>query len=286
MFASTLIETAATRFAEAGIDSATVDAELLIAHALKMSRNELLTKLVVADFEIADDDLQAIEKLIARRESREPLQHLTGIGYFRHLELKVGPGVFVPRPETEHVAGLAIEQIKNLHSDAPLVVDLCAGSGAIGLAVATELPHTKVFGVEKSEDAIEYTRSNYAKLAPHNAQIILGDIDGCLPNLDGTVDYVIANPPYIPAAMVPIYPEVALHDPALALYSGEDGLDLMRVVSRTALRLLRSGGGLTVEHADTQGEQVRQLLLDDGWSAVATFQDFNMRDRATMATKR
>jgi release factor glutamine methyltransferase len=163
------------------------------------------------------------------------------------------------------------------------VFDLCAGSGAIGLAIATEIPNAQVIGVEKSVDAFGYTSRNYAKLAPTNGRAILADVADTPNDLDGKVDVVISNPPYIPAQMVPIYPEVALHDPGLALYGGEDGLDVVRVVADVAARLLHPGGTLIIEHADMQGEAVRRLLLDKGWSQVRTHQDFNSRDRSVSA---
>jgi release factor glutamine methyltransferase len=165
------------------------------------------------------------------------------------------------------------------------VFDLCAGSGAIGLAIATEIPNAQVIGVEKSADAFGYTSRNYATLAPTNGRAILADVADTPHDLDGQVDVVISNPPYIPAQMVPIYPEVALHDPGLALYGGDDGLDVVRVVADVAARLLHPGGTLIIEHADMQGEAVRHLLLDKGWTQVQTHQDFNSRDRSVSAVR-
>jgi release factor glutamine methyltransferase len=279
------LKQAAEAFEEAGIDSASTDAELLAAHVLKISRGQLALELAMGSAHLDEQQLEDFQNLIQRRLQREPLQHLTGQAHFRNISLKVGSGVFVPRPETEFVTGLAIDAIMADASPAPIVVDLCAGSGAIGLAIATELPHTRVFGVELSDDAIEYTRENYATIAPQNAQILHADMADAFHELDGTVDFVISNPPYIPAAMVPIYPEVALYDPEMALYGGEDGLDLVKTVSDVAWRLLRKGGGLAIEHADIQAEQVRQLLLSRGWTLIQSHQDLNQRDRAVTARR-
>ncbi len=285
MALAALIAKAASDFSAAEIESAQVDAELIAAHVLNISRGELQARLVVGEIKLTSEQTEQFQNFVARRAAREPLQHLTGEAHFRNITLRVGKGVFVPRPETEFVTGLAIEDVKARQLEHPIVVDLCAGSGAIGLAIASELPSARVFGVEKSPDAIEFTRANYSAIAPENATISLGDMADAFPELNGTVDFVISNPPYIPADMVPIYPEVALHDPALALYGGADGLDLIRVVSDVAKRLLKSGGGLAIEHADMQAEQVRQLLLNDGWRLVQTHQDFNGRDRAATAIR-
>jgi release factor glutamine methyltransferase len=193
--------------------------------------------------------------------------------------------VFVPRPETEWVTGIAIEAVKACASDMPVVFDLCAGSGAIGLAIATEVPKAKVTGVEKSAEAFEFASRNYSRLAPKNGRVILADVADTPNDFDGQVDVVISNPPYIPTQMVPVYPEVALHDPGLALYGGDDGLDVVRVVIGVAKRLLRDGATLIIEHADMQGEAVRGLLLNQGFRAVQTHQDFNSRDRCVSAIR-
>ena len=279
MLLSELIARGTAAFEAAEIESSKADAELLIAFVLGISRGELQAKSIMGE-SIAD--ATEIEALFARRAAREPLQHLTGEAYFRNLTLKVGKGVFVPRPETELLASLAIDAAKAFEN--PTVIDLCAGSGAVGIAVATELPEAKVFAVEKSEDAFKYAEENYKKLSP-NATVLLGDAADAFQELNGTVQVVVSNPPYIPAAMVPIYPEVALHDPALALYSGEDGLDLIRLISKRALELLVPGGTVAIEHADMQSEAVVQLLLNDGWREVFDHMDFNGRPRAVTAKK-
>lgn len=279
MLLSELIARGTATFEAAEIESSKADAELIIAFVLGISRGELQARSIMGE-SIAD--ATRIEALFARRAAREPLQHLTGEAYFRNLTLKVGKGVFVPRPETELLASLAIDAAKAFEN--PTVIDLCAGSGAVGIAVATELPTAKVFAVEKSEDAFEYAEANYKKLAP-SATVILGDAADAFQDLNGAVQVVVSNPPYIPAAMVPIYPEVALHDPALALYSGDDGLDLIRIISKRALELLVLGGTVAIEHADMQSEAVVQLLLNDGWREVFDHKDFNGRPRAVTAKK-
>ena len=279
MLLSELIDRGTRAFEAAEIESARVDAELIVAFFLGISRGELQTKVIMGE---SLDDTAKVEAFFERRAAREPLQHLTGEAYFRNLTLKVGKGVFVPRPETELLTQLAIDAAAKFET--PTVIDLCAGSGAIGLAIATELPTARVFAVEKSEDAFKYTKENYEALAPH-ATVILGDAVDAFQELNGQVQVVVSNPPYIPSAMVPIYPEVALHDPALALYSGEDGLDLIRAISKRALELLVTGGTVAIEHADMQSEAVVQLLLADGWRDVVDHKDFNGRPRAVTATK-
>ena len=279
MLLSELIDRGTRAFEVAEIESARVDAELIVAFVLSVSRGELQTMVIMGE---SLDDTAKVEEFFERRAAREPLQHLTGEAYFRNLTLKVGKGVFVPRPETELLTQLAIDAAAKFEN--PTVIDLCAGSGAIGIAIATELPTAKVFAVEKSADAFKYTKENYAALAPH-ATVILGDAVDAFQELNGQVQVVVSNPPYIPAAMVPIYPEVALHDPALALYSGDDGLDLIRAISKRALELLVTGGTVAIEHADMQSEAVVQLLLADGWRDVVDHKDFNGRPRAVTATK-
>ena len=279
MLLSDLIARGKQAFEAAGIESSLVDSELIVAHVLGLSRGELQSKVIMGE---SVEDTSQIDELFARRAAREPLQHLTGEAYFRNLTLKVGKGVFVPRPETELLTQLALDAAAKFEN--PTVIDLCAGSGAIGIAIATELASAKVFAVEKSEDAFGYTEANYAALAPH-ATVILGDASDAFQELNGQVQVVVSNPPYIPAEMVPIYPEVALHDPALALYSGDDGLDLIRVISKRALELLVPGGTVAMEHADMQSEAVVQLLLADGWREVVDHKDFNGRPRAVTAIK-
>ncbi len=273
------LQSATESFAKAGIESAAADAEILLAHLLNISRGELQAK-AFTDAEFSETE--SYTNLVAKRAQRIPLQHLTGVAHFRRLTLKVGPGVFVPRPETEVVTHLAVDALRAVGNESPIAVDLATGSGAIALSLAVEVPNAKVFAIELSEDALEYTRVNFAELAPE-AVLVQGDLVDAFPELNGTVDVLVSNPPYIPDEMIPIYPEVHLHDPSLALYGGADGLDVVRNVDSAAKRLLRSGGTLIIEHADMQGEAVRELLLASGWIQVRTHKDLVGRDRATTA---
>lgn len=279
-----LVEHAAKRFEEAGIDSAIVDAELLAGHVLGLSRGGIQSEIIVGA-EINDAQAEEITNLYARRLNREPLQHITGKAYFRNLELEVGRGVFIPRPETEFVAQLAIDALRIVPSDKPIAIDLGTGSGAIALALATEVPSAKIFAVEKSDDAISFTRRNFEKYGNENATLIQGDLAEAFGDMDGSASVVVSNPPYIPLAAVPRDVEVRLHDPQLALYGGEDGMQVVHLVSASAKRLLHDGGTLVVEHADSQGEQVSQLLLADGWRQVRSHKDLTGRDRAVTAIK-
>jgi len=280
------------QFSEAGIESARADAEILVAHILGMTRGELGVK-AITGLELSPSDVERIKYVADQRAERVPLQHLTGVAHFRNLELFVGPGVFVPRPETEGVAQVAIDALKAqvarvAAGETVIGVDLATGSGAIALALATEVPAAKVYAVELSEDALPWTRKNFAKYAnglPNAPEVHQGDLADAFADLNGQVNVLISNPPYIPNDMVPIYPEVVLHDPKLALYGGTDGLDLVRKVSQSGLRLVRPGGTIVVEHADIQSPAVIELLLADGWKNVQPHLDFNQRPRCVSATR-
>src|SRR5690606_20917570 len=218
--------------AEAGIESADVDAELLIGHALDLSRGAVQAK-AVTGASVTDDDASRIRALVARREAREPLQHITGRAPFRNLELAVGPGVFVPRPATAQVVPFAVDALWAIPSDHPIAVDLGSGSGAIALAMATEVPHSVVYAAENSPEAFPWTTRNFEESGATNAHLVFADLADAFPELNGTVDVVISNPPYIPADAIPRDPEVREFDPPQALYSGADGLDAVRRVSQT-----------------------------------------------------
>lgn len=279
-----LVEHGAERFAAAGIDSAQVDAELLAGHVLGLTRGALQARFIIGA-EVAEAVADEITFLYARRQAREPLQHITGVGYFRNLELSVGRGVFIPRPETEFVAQLAIDALTSLAQPEPIAVDLGTGSGAIALSMATEVTYAKIFAVEKSTEAMPFTEANFARYGAQNAKLEQGDLADAFLELNGSVGVVVSNPPYIPAAAIPRDVEVHLHDPDLALYGGEDGMSVIRHVSTTAQRLLFAGGTLIIEHADSQAEQVSQLLLADGWRQVRAHRDLTGRDRAVTAIK-
>ncbi|MFE6776891.1 peptide chain release factor N(5)-glutamine methyltransferase [Streptomyces sp. NPDC057702] len=268
---------ATQRLADAGVPSPRFDAEELAAFVHGVKRGELHA---VAD---ADFDARYWEA-VARREAREPLQHITGRAFFRYLELHVGPGVFVPRPETESVVGWAIDAVRAMDVVEPLIVDLCTGSGAIALALAQEVPRSRVHAVELDEGALQWARKNV-----EGSRVVLhhGDALAALPELDGQVDLVISNPPYVPLTEWEyVAPEARDHDPSLALFSGEDGLDTIRGIERTAHRLLRPGGVVVVEHADTQGGQVPWIFTEErGWADAADHPDLNNRPRFATARR-
>jgi len=270
--------------ASAGVPNPRVDAELLVGHVLGLSRGGVQAK-VATDAALSPDDAVTIGELVERRAAREPLQHITGVAPFRALELQVGPGVFVPRPETEQVAQYAIDALRAVASPEPVGIDLGMGSGAIALAMATEVPHARIYGVEVSPRAFVWAKQNFARVSARNATPVFVDLADALPELDGTVDVVISNPPYIPLGAIPRDPEVRLFDPELALYGGEDGLDVVRQVSQTARRLLHRGGTLVLEHGELQAAQIAALLASDGWTAVAHHRDLLGRDRATTALR-
>lgn len=276
------VRAAAERLATAGIFDPVVDAELLAGHVQGRRRGQVQAAIVRGDV-MSEAEASAFDALIERRAAREPLQHLTGTAPFRHLELAVGPGVFVPRPETETVAQFAIDALLMDPDPAPVGVDLCTGSGAIALAMATEVPHARIHAVELSPLAHAWAAKNTADA--ENLSLVLGDLADSLDELDGTASVVISNPPYVPDGAIPKDPEVRLHDPAMALYGGRDGLDVVRVLSTRAMRLLRPGGLLIIEHGELQGAQIRALLEADGWRASTTHPDLTHRDRATTALK-
>lgn len=272
------------RLAAAGVPDPEVDAELLIGHVFGLSRGGVQARLVIGG-ELGEADAAALESLVARRVGREPLQHLTGRAAFRSLDLSVGPGVFVPRPETEQVAQFAIDALRATAEPEPIAIDLGSGSGAIALAMATEVPHARVWAVENSPEAFPWTRRNVEEVGAPNLTLVFGDLATSLRELEGRAAVVISNPPYVPAGEIPRDPEVRLHDPAAALYGGTDGLDVVRVISRRAAELLHRGGVLVLEHAETQSAPIAALLAADGWRAVSHHRDFTMRDRATTALR-
>ncbi len=273
MSTKALLTEATARLREAGVASPDFDAAELLAFVTRTSRLTLR--------EPTTDELRQYDELIQRRASREPLQHLTGTAAFRYRELAVGPGAFVPRPETEVMVGWILDKLADIPE--PLVVDLCTGSGAIAGAVATERPDSTVHAVELSPEACVWARRN---LAGTGAVLHEGDIDGCLPEFDGQVDAVISNPPYIPlTAWESVTAEVRDHDPALALWSGDDGLDEIKVVAATAGRLLKPGGWFACEHADVQGESAPAVFAATGLFAEVRDQ-LDLAGRNRFATGR
>lgn len=282
--ARVLLRDAERRLADAGVATPRADAEVLLAHVLGVERSRL--GVLVALGETVPGE--GFEDLLAQREQRVPLQHLTGRAGFRSLDLHVGPGVFVPRPETETVAELAVVEARRLArvGEEPVVVDLCTGSAAIALAVATEVPAARVHAVELDPMAYEWARRNAGEFAP-GLDLRRGDAATAFPDLDGTVDVVVSNPPYVPPGAVPVDPEVALHDPEIALYGrGDDGLLVPRAVVAAAARLLRPGGLVVVEHAEVQERSARAMFPAALWVEVAGHRDLTGRPRTTTARRR
>jgi release factor glutamine methyltransferase len=265
------------RLQQAGVDSAGTDAELLLAHVLGVSRG----RVGLADA-LTPEQTSSLDSLVGRRARREPLQHIVGTAAFRYVELAVGPGVFVPRPETEQLAGWAVDRLRRL--ERPVAVDLCTGSGAIALALATEVPHATVHAVELSETACEYARRN---LAGAGVDLRCGDVATAFADLDGAVDVVVANPPYVPLTEYSsVEAEARDHDPPLSLWSGQDGLDMIRQVEATAARLLHAGGWAGCEHADVQGESAPQVFAASGrWASVRDRTDLAGRPRFVTARR-
>lgn len=283
------------RLKNAGVPSPRVDAELLVAFSLGIERNR--TGLVR---EIDDDQYREIEKLVEKRVRRIPLQHILGEQGFRRLVLEVGPGVFIPRPETELLVESTVRYLKDKKQDRNIVIDLCAGSGAIALALATEVGNSDVYAVEKSLEAFSYLTKNVAanqdlmkttnsKFVALNASILEPITE--FEKLNGIVDALVSNPPYIPNKMIPREPEVKNHEPEMALFGGKDGLDFVRVVIKLAQDLLKPGGFIAIEHADVQGSTVEEtgvpylLLESKSFTKVEDRRDLNGLARYTVGIK-
>lgn len=285
--------TAARKFgvallAQAEVPSPVADVQTLLAEVLcvKPSQLPLIDLLTPAQWTLFCNFLE-------RRRQREPLQHILGVAYFRYLTLEVGPGVFVPRPETEVVVTAALAHI---HAG-DIVVDLCAGSGAIGLAIATECPQVQVIAVEASPAAFSFLARNAATLQTDIAHVgssfraILADATdpGLLPDLAGHVSVVVANPPYIPQAAVPRDPEVAKFDPEMALYGGHDGMSVIRPMLTQVAKLLKPKGRVFIEHGDTQGNADGVPCELDNAQAFIEIEDkddLTGRSRFTQAVRR
>lgn len=282
MTVRSLLAAAVDDLAAAGVPSPTFDAEALLAHALGVARAQ-----VRSAPEPRAEQRAAFLGLIHRRADREPLQHLLGSVGFRHVELAVGPGVFIPRPETEVLAGWAIDRLvaaRDAGQVEPVAVDLCTGSGAIAAAIADEAPYSRVYAVELSVEALGYAEVN---LLGSGVDLRHADMAEALGELDGCVDVVVANPPYIPVAEYEsVDIEVRTYDPAMALWSGVDGLDAIRTVERVAHRLLRRGGVAGCEHADAQGRTAPAAFSSTGrWVDVRDHQDLTEHPRFVTARR-
>ncbi|WP_427171424.1 peptide chain release factor N(5)-glutamine methyltransferase [Arthrobacter sp. 92] len=272
------VREATALLADAGVPSPRVDAELLAEHLLGVGLGRLRA-LMLGDSPAPE----GYAGLVAERAQRIPLQHITGVAHFRHLELAVGPGVFIPRPETESVVQLVIDRLQGMAH--PKVVDLGTGSGAIAGSIAYEVPGAEVHAVEFSEFAHAWAAKN---LQPLRVSLVRGDLRDALPELNGTFDVVVSNPPYIPAEAIPNEPEVALHDPPEALYGGgADGMELPTAAAASAARLLVPGGYFVMEHAEVQAAWIAAMLRNTGlWTDVRTHYDLNGKERATSAVLR
>ena len=263
---------------------AEVEAEHLLSHTLGLTRMDLHNPLTVENALTAIGDISIVEetfwKLLDRRCANEPLQYLTGVAYFRHLEIKVGPGVLVPRPESELLFESFLTHIEKL-SGAISVVDLGAGSGALALAIATEAPNTHVIAVEKSAEAIYWLKENISFI-DEKVRIVESDVSTAL---DGVkCDVVIANPPYI-ADGQELPADVREHEPAMALFGGADGMKAPRLFIAASARLLKPGGFLAIEHHEEQGDEIAAVLNID-FEDILLHQDLTRRPRFTTAVRR
>ncbi|GIG41485.1 peptide chain release factor N(5)-glutamine methyltransferase [Cellulomonas phragmiteti] len=281
-----LVDGATTVLTEAGVPSPRHDALALAAFALGLPRVELALPPPLPDGFAAE-----YAELVERRRAREPLQHVVGYTVFRYVTLRVEPGVFVPRPETETVAQIAIDEAaaRAARGAEPLVVDLCTGTGAIAISVDTEVAGSRVVAVDLADAAVGLARANAGAIASPRLRVVQGDAcdPRLLADLDGTVDVVVSNPPYIPPDAVPLDPEVRDHDPDVALYGGgADGLDVPRAVIAAAARLLAPGGLLVMEHAEVQDAAARAAAAATGaFEDVRTVPDLTGRPRTLVARR-
>ena len=277
----------------AGVPSPRVDAEILLCHVLDCDRTALLIR-----ESVDDDQLEEFIQFLGFRSARVPLQHLTGLAPFRRIEAQVGPGVLIPRPETELLVDKAIAFVRDVPE--PVIVDLCSGSAAMSVSLAMEIPCSQVHALEFYEDAFNYGQANVRKYAAEIAMngstisLIKDDVRGCetreLKSLAGKVDVIVANPPYIPAAAIPRDPEVFQFEPHVALFGGEDGMDFIGAIVAAAEVLLKPGGLVVIEHGDNQGESgdpsVPKFLRESGlFASVSDHNDLAGRPRFTTGVR-
>ena len=298
-----LIAQGGARLARVGVDTPQHDAKLLLAEATRATLSDVdkaallgddVAKLVAGTSIGARAALAAYAAMLARREQREPLQYSVGHPPFRYLDIKVGPGVFIPRQETELLVDEAIGWIMRNGLYCPRVVDLCAGSGAIGLSIATEVPGAQVWGVEKDVLAAQWTRRNMGETgavfpditANYHLEIADATCPTTLAQLDGTIDVVVSNPPYIPLTDVPEQFEVRAYDPQMALYGGSaDGMLVPERIIVRAAALVRDGGVLIMEHDVTQADRTVAFARASGFADARTEYDLTGRPRYLVATK-
>jgi release factor glutamine methyltransferase len=270
------IDCAAAQLAEAGIDSARHDAEQLAAHLAGTERGRL--SLVES---LDEDFFTRYQDVVAARSRRVPLQHLVGTEAFGPVVLHVGPGVFIPRPETEAMLAWAIAQRLPIR---PVIVDVCTGSGALALALARHLPDARVIGIDDSDAALNYARRN---AEGSSVELVRADAAaaGLLAELDGRVDLIVSNPPYVPDDAV-VEPEVAQYDPPHAVFGGPDGMTVIAAVVRQAGRWLRPGGLFAVEHDDTTSTNTVELVESTGlFEDIQARQDLAGRPRFVTARR-
>ena len=315
------VRAAALTLRQAGVDTPEHDAKLLLAdacgvHLRDIDKAMIMGEDVPAVLAVATPASRAadartacsrFETMLARRAEREPLQYIVGHAPFRYLDLKVGEGVFIPRPETETVVQAALDWLSSRRIARPRVVDLCAGSGAIGLSVVTEVPDSQVWAVELSDAALAWTRRNAETILAscwseesgenlptsrigqqHRYHLLHADATapGTLAELDGTIDAVVANPPYVPQTAIPEQPEVREHDPALALYGGSsDGMRIPEGIIARASRLLAPGGLLVMEHDVTQGAALVEFARRQGFASARTGRDLAGWERYLVACR-
>ena len=274
---------------EAHVPNPEADSTLLLAHAWGLDASALSRRRLFGE-PVPADVAQEFAVLLDRRRQRIPIQHLIGTAPFRHLELQVGPGVFVPRPETELLVTEVLDELRGqARAQVPFVIDLCSGSGAITLSLATEFAHLQIVGVERDAAAFEWSQKNLSRvhLGDSTVDLICGDATTFAddnPGLWARADVVVTNPPYVPDEAVPRDPEVRDHDPAAALYGGVTGLEIPGLIIEQAEKLLVPGGMFIMEHGEEQGIAVREHIMSTAsLRQAATYPDYTGRDRYTVA---
>lgn len=284
-----MLRGAAQLLADAHVPNPEPDSTALLAHAWGIDASDLARARLFGDLVPAEVTV-VFADLIDRRRQRVPLQHIIGRAAFRHLELEVGPGVFVPRPETELLITEVLDELERQQNTyEPFVIDLCSGSGAITLSLATEHPKLSIIGVERETEALNWSLKNLAALSlgDSTATLISGDATTFAddrPDLWSLADVVVTNPPYVPDEAVPRDAEVREHDPAAALYGGFTGLEIPALIMSQAEKLLRPGGFFIMEHSEEQGPQARELIMSTAsLRQAATYPDYTGRDRYTVA---
>lgn len=284
-----MLRGAARLLADAGVANPDPDSAALLAHAWRIDASDLARRRLLGDG-VPAEVTEVFAQLIDRRRQRVPLQHIIGVAAFRHLELQVGPGVFVPRPETELLVTEVLDELdRQQNAYEPFVIDLCSGSGAITLSLAAEHPQLRIIGVEREAEALNWSLKNLASvsLGDSSVELICGDATKFAddrPDLWGSADVVVTNPPYVPDEAVPRDAEVREHDPAAALYGGSTGLEIPGLILKQAEKLLRPGGFFIMEHSEGQGPGARELIMSTAsLRQAATYPDYTGRDRYTVA---